>query len=304
MARALEQAQEALATAQGATKDAGEAKVVAQQALDAVDLAAQDVTAANDAAKDAKEAAQEALDKAEAALEQRSGLGDVSAGVAGGVSEAAVRRIVAAAVDVRAADGVERPDYALASAGATVVYEPQYVTMRTPCWCLLGCRSCGWCGAHGICVVCLCLCVCVCVCVCVCWQLAVQDLRAHPHARGEGAVLRGPRPTPRPVAAGRYRRTQCAVGVQLVPPRGVSCHPLTGCSPLACTCLAPTQPDTHVGKCWPMAGSDGFVTVRLSHSGGVKPTHFTVDHAHKDIAHGRASAPRFMEAWVRLTVSL
>ena len=89
-----------------------------------------------------------------------------------------------------------------------------------------------------------------------------------------------------------------------MPPRGVcrSTHSL-----VAPPCLyvpRPTQPDTHVGKCWPMAGSDGFVTVRLSHSGGVKPTHFTVDHAHKDIAHGRASAPRFMEAWVRLTVSL
>ena len=66
-----------------------------------------------------------------------------------------------------------------------------------------------------------------------------------------------------------------------------------------CVRVRAPQPDVNVGKCWPMDGSSGRITIRVSDVGGVIPTHFSIDHAHHDVAHSLASAPRNCEAWVR-----
>lgn len=79
-------------------------------------------------------------------------------------------------------------------------------------------------------------------------------------------------------------------------------------SPVLCVALSHTryslllppatqQPDVHVGKCWPMDGDNGRITVQLGTP--VKPTSFTLDHAHHSLAQVLASAARDVEVWVR-----
>ena len=53
------------------------------------------------------------------------------------------------------------------------------------------------------------------------------------------------------------------------------------------------NPDTHLGQCWPMAGSEGQVAVRLPKA--IKVSEFGLEHVAKSIAIDKRSAPKDVE---------
>ena len=55
------------------------------------------------------------------------------------------------------------------------------------------------------------------------------------------------------------------------------------------------NPNTDLGHCWPMLGSQGYVTVRLSEP--VMVTSVSIDHVPLSVAMDMKSAPRHIKVW-------